>query len=71
MLRDMDAVMEIAMFAVDEGPDPLKIPGECAEEQWSFLDNEFGDEIAEKWTGEMTEKEFERGMDALEELQDL
>lgn len=63
--------MDIAMFAVDEGPNPLKRPGEDTEDQWPFLDNDFGDEFVEKWTGEMTEREFERGMDAIGELQDL
>lgn len=63
--------MEIAMFAVDERPNPLKMPGEDTEDQWPFLDDESGDEIVEKWTGEMTEREFERGMKAVGELQDL
>ena len=63
--------MEIAMFAVDEGPNPLKTSGEDTDDQWPFLDNEPGDDTGEKWTGEMTEREFERGMNAVGELQDL
>jgi len=69
----MDTVMEIATFAVDEEPNPLEIPVEDSDDRWPLLGS-FGDDkpgLAQKWEGEMTEREFERGMNAVAELQDL
>lgn len=73
-VRDMDAVMQIATFAVDEESNVKERTSEDSASRLNLSVNGFQhDQIgeSEKWEGEMTEKEFERGMNAVAELQDL
>ncbi|PVG03247.1 hypothetical protein CPB86DRAFT_749424 [Serendipita vermifera] len=67
-LRDMDAVMQIASFVMSPKPffDSHTIP---FNNNALLIDTPQASFEDESWGGELTEKEFERGMDAISELQ--